>query len=163
MRRSTILWRPHGAYSFYGHFFADSFSKTGAPKIFGPNRRAALPNFFSLSRYDAALARFSRYEPCGARRFFGDPMELIRFTDTFFSTRFEKWRRKFPGPKRCAPFPNFFSLSRYDAALARFFDYELCGARRFFGDPMALICFTATFFATRSISEIHPRAYISFT
>jgi hypothetical protein len=41
----------------------------------------------SLSRYDAARPRFSPYELCGARRFFGDPMALIRFTTTFFSTR----------------------------------------------------------------------------
>jgi hypothetical protein len=58
----------------------------------------AFPNFFSLSRYDAARPRFSRYEPRGARRFFGDPMALIRFTATFLPTR----------AKKRAPPPTFF-------------------------------------------------------
>jgi hypothetical protein len=105
----------------------------------------------SLSRYDAARPRFSPHEPRGARRFFGDPMALIRFTATFLPARANKNGRPnfFSGQNPRADFPNFFSLSRYDAARPRFSPYELCGARRFFGDPMALIRFTTTFFATR--------------
>jgi hypothetical protein len=63
----------------------------------------------TLSRYDAALARFFDYEPCGVRRIFGDPMALIRFTGTFFSTRFRKWAREIFSGQNVAPlFQTFF-------------------------------------------------------
>jgi hypothetical protein len=82
------------------------------PNFFGKKLAATFSKKKSLSRYDAALDRFSPHEPRGARRFFGDPMALIRFTGTFLPARFLKTggAENFFGPKPSRRFPKLFFL-----------------------------------------------------
>jgi hypothetical protein len=68
----------------------------------------------SLSRYDAALDRFSPHEPRGARQIFGDPMALIRFTTTFSPARAKKnvgRRQLFEKKNRRDVFKLFFLIT----------------------------------------------------
>jgi hypothetical protein len=84
----------------------------GLPRAqnFGKKIAATFSKKNSLSRYDAARPRFSPYGLCGARRIFGDPMALIRFTATFSPTRFRPGGapKIFSGQNPRADFPNFF-------------------------------------------------------
>jgi hypothetical protein len=131
--------------------FCRLVQKKWAPKIFA--RQNVAPLFQTFFPYHGMMPHSIVFSTT-SRVAFDDSLETpwrLFVLRALFCRLVQKkmGAENFRGPKRCAPFPNFFSLSRYDAALDRFFDYEPCGARRFFGDPMALIRFTDTFFTTR--------------